>query len=132
MAVNSGGTRFMFGDKAVGRLVSIGEVTPDSEEIDVTTLDSPNGYREYLQGYKDPGILSVEGYHDGDDAGQQALRTAFDSGRETACSIIFPDGSMVTFSAYVKSYTIGAAKVDGAVGFSARLRLSGAVEYTAG
>jgi len=39
----------------------------------------------------------------------------------------FPDESAVQFSAFVKSHAMGAAQVDGAVGFSAVLRLTGGV-----
>ena len=135
MAINSSGTRFMFGANAqsrvvVGRLVSIGEITADSEEIDVTTLDSVDGYREYVQGYLDAGVLAIEGYHAGDDAGQQALKDAYAAGSAGECHIVFPDGAQVNFKAYVKSYTMGAAKVNGAVGFSAKLRITGGIAYT--
>ena len=132
MAINSSGTIFYFtpagGQRvAVGRLSSIGELTPDSEEIDVTTLDSAGGYREYVQGYRDAGELAIEGYHTSADAGQAAMRAAYASGGVGVAQISFHDGSSASFSAYVKSYTLGAAKVDGAVGFGAKLRITGPV-----
>ena len=137
MAVNSYGTVFRFtpadGEQTVvGSLAAIGEITSDSEEIDVTTLDSEDGYREYVQGYKDAGVVSVEGYHTSGDAGQAALRKAYADGRAGTAEIVFPDGAAAKFKAYVKSYTIGAAKVDGAVGFSAALPITGGVEFTEG
>lgn len=115
---------------AVGRLSSIGELTPDSEEIDVTTLDSEGGYREYVQGYRDAGELAIEGYHASADAGQAAMRAAYAAGGAGLAEIVFHDGSGASFRAYVKSYTLGAAKVDGAVGFGARLRITGPVTCT--
>lgn len=121
------GTTLVFNSATVGGLTSIGEITPDSEEIDVTSLDSSGGYREFLQGFKDSGELAVTGYHNKTDAGQVALRAGYASGDVDACTITFPDSSTVTFNAYVKSFTIGAAEVDGAVGFGATLRISGAV-----
>lgn len=114
----------------VGRLSSVGEIAPDSEEVDVTTLESEGGYREYMQGFRDPGEVELEGYHDAGDAGQKALRAAYDSGANGAFEVAFPDGSKVCFSAFVKSHTIGAAEVDGAVGFGAVLRISGPVVVT--
>ena len=134
MAVNSYGTQFRFtpqgGSEAiVGSLAAIGEITSDSEEIDVTTLDSQGGYREYVQGYRDAGVVTLEGYHTNGDAGQAAIRAAYASGKAGEASIVFPDGSKANFEAFVKSYTIGAAKVDGAVGFSAALRITGGVEF---
>lgn len=135
MAVSAHGTTLKFtpsgGVQAtVGRLTAIGEVKPDSEEIDVTTLDSEGGYREYMQGYRDAGALTVEGFHDKADSGQAAIRASYDAGGAGNVAIVFPDGSQATFSAYVKSYALGAAKVDGAVGFSATFRLTGAVTYS--
>ena len=49
-------------DITVGNLSSIGEVGGDSDEIDVTTLDSTGGYREFLQGFKDAGEIVLSGY----------------------------------------------------------------------
>jgi len=40
------GTTIKFNALTIGGLTSIGEVTPESEELDATTLDSSGGYRE--------------------------------------------------------------------------------------
>lgn len=127
MATRAQGTVFRFNDTAVGRLSSVGEIAPSSEEIDVTALDSAGGYREFLQGYRDSGEVELSGFHEKGDAGQAALRTAFDSGEAGTAQVEFPDGTVVTFRAFVKSCTLGAAEVDGAVGFGAVLRITGAV-----
>lgn len=111
----------------VGRLSSIGELSPDSEELDVTTLDSAGGCREYIQGFKDPGELEVSGFHDAGNAGQRALRAAYASGQAGSVEIAFPDGVKASFTAYVKQHTLGAAEVDGAVGFGAVFRITGPV-----
>lgn len=137
MAVNSYGTIFRFAPEGgqqvvVGSLASIGEITSDSEEIDVTALDSAGGYREYVQGYRDAGVVSIEGFHTSGDAGQAAIRAAYASGKAGNVVIAFPDGAEASFRAYVKSYSIGAAKVDGAVGFSAALRITGGVTFNEG
>jgi len=111
----------------VGKLTSVGEIQPDSEELDVTTLESAGGYREYMQGFRDSGEVEISGFHDAGDAGQKALRSAYAEGKTGAFEVDFPDGTKVSFSAFVKSHTIGSAEVDGAVGFGAVLRISGAV-----
>ena len=126
------GTTISFNAANIGALTSIGEITPDSEELDATTLDSTGGYREFLQGFKDSGEVTVSGYYDKADAGQQALITGYGTGEVDAVAIAFPNSSGgATFSAYVKSFTLGAADVDGIVGFGATLRISGAVTPTA-
>ena len=112
----------------IGSLTSIGEITPDSEELDATTLDSANGYREYIQGFKDSGELSLSGYHDTASAGQATMRTLYASGASGYFWATFPDQTTVAFNAYVKGYSDGSADVDGVVGFGCTLRISGKVQ----
>ena len=121
------GTTITFNAKTIGSLTSIGEITPDSEELDATTLDSSGGYREFLQGFKDSGEVTLSGYYDKADAGQQELITGYGNGEAKAVVITFPNSGGATFQAYVKSFTLGAADVDGIVGFGATLRISGVV-----
>ncbi len=114
---------------AVGRLTKVGEIAPQAEELDVTTLDSQGGYREYMQGMRSAGTLEISGFLDQENAGQAAIRAAFDSGDAGAFQVIFADGSQAQFSAFVKQYAIGSAEVNGAIGFSAALRITGAVSF---
>lgn len=112
----------------VGSISSIGEVAVTSDEVDVTTLDSTGGYREFLQGFKDSGELAITGFHDKADTAQVACRTLYGSGATGYWWIEFPDKTCVAFTAYVKGYTAGAAEVDGAVGFGLSLRITGLVQ----
>ena len=111
----------------IGSLRSVSEIKADSEAIDVTTLDSLNGYKTYAQGLKDLGEVTLEGFFEAGNAGQTALRTLYQAGTSTAFTVTFPDNTAVSFTAFVKSYALGAAQVDGAVGFTAVLRLLGGV-----
>lgn len=125
------GTTIKFGSEFIGALTSIGEITPDSEELDATTLDSSDGYREFIQGFKDSGELSLTGYFDKTNGGQTAIRTGFGTGTPAETVITFPStNGVVTFQSWVKSFSLGAADVDGIVGFAATLRITGAVELT--
>jgi predicted secreted protein len=122
------GTKIEFNSVEVKNLTSIGEVSVDSDEIDVTTLDSASGYREFLQGFKDSGEVTLSGYYNSADAGQAALITGYGTGDLKATVITLPSAAgTVSFNSYVKSFSVGAAEVDGAVGFSAVLRISGVV-----
>ena len=122
------GTTITFNAKTIGALTSIGEITPDSEELDATTLDSSGGYREFLQGFKDSGEVTLSGYYNKTDLGQQELITGYGNGEAKTVAIAFPNSTGgATFQAYVKSFTLGAADVDGIVGFGATLRISGVV-----
>lgn len=125
MATKSLGTVFSVNDTVVGKLSSISEITCDSEMIDVTTLD--DDCRRYMQGAKDAGEIRLTGFHDKNEAGQSALRALYESGEEAAAHIAFPDGMTAAFPALVKSHALGAAQVDGAVGFSCVLKITGRV-----
>ena len=111
----------------VGRLRSISELKSDSEAVDVTTLDSPGGYRVYAQGLRDAGEVTLEGYFDSTQAGQTLLRTLYASGAAVPFTVTFPDETAFTFSAFVRSFSIGAAEVDQVVGFTTVLRLIGGI-----
>ena len=127
MATGAKGTIFKFNDTVVGKLTSVGEIAPDSAELDVTALDSEGGYREFIQGYRDSGSVELTGFHEKGNAGQAALRAAYNSGAAGSAEVEFPDGTEISFRAFVKSCTLGSAEVDGAVGFGAVLRITGAV-----
>lgn len=112
----------------IGSLTSIGEITPDSEELDATTLDSPGGFREFVQGFKDSGEVPLSGFHNKDAPGQAKMRELYASGAEGYFWVTFPDITTVAFTAHVKSYSAGSAEVDGLVGFGCALRVSGIVQ----
>lgn len=125
MATKSLGTVFFLNDAVVGKLSSISEITCDSEMIDVTTLS--DDCRRYMQGAKDAGEIRLTGFHEKNDAGQHALRALYESGEEAQACITFPDGMTASFPALVKSHALGAAQVDGAIGFVCVLRATGKV-----
>ena len=50
-------------DLVIAHITSIGEQASEAEEIDVTTLDSPNRAKEYIQGAKDAGTDPVKSEH---------------------------------------------------------------------
>ncbi len=133
MAQKANGTTLSFTQNgasvAVGRLRGIGEIRMDSEAIDVTTLDG-GGDRAYEQGLRDGGEITIEGFHDKTQTGQASLRALYASGSAAPFTVTFPDESTVAFTAFVKSVSMGAAEVDGVVGFSAVLRVTGGVTVT--
>ncbi|MBQ9263739.1 MAG: hypothetical protein IJ189_05950 [Clostridia bacterium] len=114
-------------ETTIGCLRSISEIKADSDAIDVTTLDAADGCKTYIQGYKDLGEVTIEGFHDKGNDGQTLLRSLYQSGQAVPFTVTFPDTSAVSFTAFVKSHALGAASVDGAVGFTAVLRLTGGV-----
>lgn len=119
------GTSLTINAKKVGKLTKIGSPKVDTDEIEVTNMDS-GSWKEYMMGFSDGGEVSLEGYLQGDDAGQAELVKLVDSHEIADAEIIFPGGSAPkwTFSAYIKSFETS-AEHNGAVGFTASLRVSG-------
>lgn len=114
----------------IGRVKSVSELKLDSEMIDTTTLDAPDGFKTYAQGARDAGEMTVEGYLDADEASQSALRALYLSGASSVFTLTFPDAQTASFSALVKAVWVGALAVDGVVGFGVTLRLSGGVTFS--
>lgn len=115
----------------IGNVSSIGEIGfGEAEEIDVTPLNSGDGYRKYIQGLKDLGTISISGFHDVADAGQKELRTLVSSGAEATFKITFPDTSTIEFSGFVKKYNFAETSVNAALSFSVDIRCTGKPAYT--
>lgn len=115
-------------DQPIGHLTELGELAQDSEEIDITTLDSTGAYREYLPGFKDAGQMALRGYYAPGDETQKILNTLYKNGETARWAIKFNDGSRLEFNAFVKGVTFGPTNVDQVPGFGATLRVSGVVD----
>lgn len=116
-------------DLVIAHIQSIGDQSTETDEIDVTTLDSPNGAKEYMQGAKDPGTVEITANNCGD--GQvEALQAVFDSGAVRTWTETYPTGATLTYDAYISAFTFGEATVDGLMTASFTLRLSGEPVYT--
>lgn len=109
-------------------LQSIGEQGTEAEEIDVTTLDSPNGAKEYIQGAKDPGTVEVTANNCGDGEVTK-LQALFASGEVREWTETYPNGASLTFNAYVSQLTFGEATTEGLCTATFALRLTGEPTY---
>lgn len=120
------GTKFNIDDTAVGGLTSIGGVEVSAETTDVTALDNTTGYKEYLGGFKDGGEVPLEGFLDGDDAGQDAMYAAMEDQEVHQFSIVFPAaiGKTWTFPGVVTKFATSAALNDG-IKYSASVKVTG-------
>ena len=123
---NSVGTVLKVNSKVVGGVTSIDGVSISADEIEVTDIGNTTGYREYLQGFKDGGEVSLSGFLDGSDTGQNELYSLLESGSSTTVLIIFPSaiGKTWTMTAFVKEFSTG-VDVDNAITFDVTLRVSG-------
>lgn len=120
------GTVLKVNSKTVGGLKSISGIEISADTSDVTCLSSEGGYKEFLAGFKDGGEVSVDGFMDGEDVGQEELYDLMQSGEVVDCSIVFPTkiGKTWTFKAMLTKFSTGAQLSD-AIAFSASLKVSG-------
>lgn len=121
-------------DVVLGNIASIGEVATEAEEIDVTTLDSPNGAMEFIQGAKDSGEFTFE-LNNVFDGTIEILNSIFDAGETREWVIGFGlEGAVasatLTLDAFVKGRAYGESTPDGLNKTSFTLRVSGAPVYT--
>ena len=117
-------------DLELANLQSIGEQSSEAEEIDVTTLDSPGGAKEFIQGAKDPGSIEVVANNVFD--GQvETLQAVFNSGDVRSWTESYPNAAAtLAYDAYMSSFSFGEATTDGLATVSFTLRLTGAPTYS--
>lgn len=108
----------------VASLTGITGLDLTADEVDVTAHDSADGYREYLQGLRDGGSVSLEGNFFNDDS-QLALKDLFDAGSVVAMEIAFPN-SLATwsFNGFVTGLSTD-APMDDKISFSATVKVTG-------
>lgn len=128
MAERALGTKILKDNVEIGGLTSIGGIEITADTMDVTTLSSDGGYREFIGAFKDAGEVTLEGYFEPDDtSGQVALQDALDSGLAEDYSITFPTTPEAewTFRGVVTGFKVGDAEVDGTIAFGATIKVSG-------
>lgn len=111
---------------AVAGLSSIQGLELSADTIDVTTLDSEGGYREFIAGFKDAGEVTVEGYLiPATGKGQKELYDLFESGETEDFAIEFPQSiASWAFKGVVVGFGTG-ADLEDPLSFSATIKVSG-------
>ena len=119
-------------DWTIGSLNSIGEVSVERGEIDVTTHDSPNKAKEFMAGEITAGDVSFSGITKvkNDEQTIKKMMALIGSGLTEKWEVVYPSGSKLEFGAYVKSFKTGEATVEGLVNFSGTFKVSGLPVYT--
>lgn len=115
-------------DTVIAHLTSIGEVTGEREEIDVTTLDSPNGAKEFIAGVVDFGSFDIAG-NVIDGVQVSALYDVFNGQQNRDFEIQTPSGTKLALNGYFSSFGFGEKTTDGLDTFKATVRVSGAPTY---
>lgn len=105
---------------AVGQVQEIGDVSVTADEVEVTTLDAGD-YRDYLQGFKDPGECEITVIFDPELADQgtdaDGLLGLFASGEVRDCAIRWNSSAVGgeafgTFRAFIRDMTFNALNPD--------------------
>lgn len=116
-------------DLTIAHITSIGEQASEAEEIDVTTLDSPNRSKEFIQGAKDPGSIEVA-VNNCFDGQVEKLRAVYQSGAVRNWVETYPDGKgTLSYEGYISALKFGEATPDGLVTANFTIRLSGEPTY---
>lgn len=114
----------------VGGIISItGIGSGSATEIDVTTLASTA--KEFRQGLRDFGSVSIELIRDQDDSGQAEMFSAMAAQAVRTCIITLPTSTanVGTFEGFVQSLSTD-VNADGVVTGTATIRITGAVAWT--
>jgi len=127
------GTKLKIGDGASPEVFSeIAAVSSVSgpgislDTIDVTTDDSPGGYKQYAAGLLDAGEIKLELNFLPANTSQTGLLTALASRAAKNFKLVFPDTAATTwsFSAFVTNFE-PSAPVDGKLSTSVTLKITG-------
>lgn len=118
-------------DKLIARITSIGEMGGEHEEQDVTTLDSPNGAKEFIPAGTDYGEVEVScNVLKGDQALE--LTQLFESKAVRDWEVATPRGAKQTFKAFIKAIKYGEKTTDGLDTVKVTLRITGKITYAKG
>lgn len=112
----------------IPNLTSIGEFGIENSEIDVTDLDSPGNFKEYIAGFKEPGELPIAGILKNDTFLEQ-LYSMVNSQEVEQWKITTADGAAYWFAAYVKTAKEGEATPESVRTWNASLRITGEIIY---
>lgn len=120
------GTTLKKGAVAIAELTNIGGPSLSAATIDVTSHDSADGYREFIQSLRDGGDISIEGNFIPGNAGQAALVADLNDGSLDEYTITLPTAMATTwtFDAIVTAFECS-EPYDAKVSFTATLKVSG-------
>lgn len=129
--VSDAGTPAVF--TPIGQIQEVGEIGITADEVDVTTLDAGD-YRQYIQGFKDPGECELTVIYDpklaDQGTGPDGLLGLFNSGEVRQCAIRWNSSetggeTFGLFDAFIRDMSFGALNADDPQTISPVFRLTG-------
>ena len=114
---------------AIANIKSIGGPSATRETVDVTTLDSSGGYREFIGSLRDGGEVALPMLFEQET--YAIMKTDFESDTVQEYSIVLPDTNNTTleFSGIVTGCPLD-APLDDAVACDVTIKISGSTELT--
>jgi predicted secreted protein len=129
MATFSQGAILKVGTTTLATVSEITSITPfefSADEVETTTHGSTNRYREYIQGMRDGGSITIEGYFTTATASSTILLFETTSTLLTATVDLPTSPSVTRFTAtvFVTAFSTE-APLDGVIGYSTTFKISG-------
>ena len=119
MAIKAYGTKFKRKSNTdtweeIGGVHDISGPSLEADSIEVTAHDSPDGFREHIQGMKDGGEVTLELRFDPSDDKHKDLLQDYVDGDNHDYKVLFPDEDKTEweFEAHITSYEPSAAFED--------------------
>jgi predicted secreted protein len=122
------GSTLAWGANPIVELTNIGTPNIAVDTIDVTSHGSTSGFREFLAGLADGGEIAIEGnFYSGDTNGQVAMMADLVARTNRVAVVTFPAAVAATWTAtgFLTAYQAGPAGIDGAVPFTATIKITG-------
>ena len=135
-AISGVGTSFKRGDAAsnevftaIAEINSISGPTMSRNFIDVTSLDSTGGYREFIGSFRDPGTVTLNMNFTRD--GYIQMKTDFEASSSVNYQIVLPDSGNTTldFTAFVTDLPLD-IPLDDKITINVTLKVTGQVTVT--
>jgi hypothetical protein len=140
-----GGKLYLATDNTEATLTLLAEVTnvgfpqEETDEHEVTHLNSPNRHKEFIQGLIDSGSFDAGGNYDPGSATDLLLTDAKETGTVRKARIVVPDNDGLgtaawnfTFSCFVKKYAPDTLEPNTPIKWTATFRVTGAPEQGTG
>ena len=116
---------------AIAELTAVDFTGMTLDMIDVSSMDSPGQFREYVAGMKDGGEISIEGNFTTATAANVLVNLLSAGTKTTGATIVYPTSPVatLTFDCFVTAYEV-TAPFDGKIGFSGTLKVTGKPIFT--
>lgn len=119
-------------DTTIADLDMIGGINIEAGDIETTKLTSTDGYREFVQGFKNAGELGLGGFIE-NEAQVNVMLSLLSSGNVETWNVVYPSGAIWSLTGYVKTYGDTEKDTnDTAIKFTATLKLTGKPTFTSG